>query len=125
MIQRIQTVYLFLGALLSILVLFIPVYSDVRGLDSMFIMIAAIADAVLSLVVIGMFKNRIQQLGLGKILLFISSFFLGIVLFEAFNNGQAFTFGTFIPLIVNLLNLLAMRGIRADERLVRESDRLR
>jgi TctA family transporter len=126
MIQRIQTVYLLLSAILSIVTLFIPVYGDVTGLDALMVTIPAIGNAVLAIVVISQFKDRIRQLGIGKILIFMSAFFVGIVAFQAFSTEEgSLTFGTFIPLIVNMFNLLALRGIRSDERLVRESDRLR
>lgn len=125
MIQRIQSVYLFLSAVLAIATLFIPVYGEVSGQEDMIVMLAALVNAGLALIIISQFKDRMRQIAMCKILLFVSAFFVAIVAIKVFDGSNQLTVGTILPLLVNLFNLLALRAIRADERLVRESDRLR
>lgn len=91
----------------------------------MIVMLAAILNAGMALVIISQFKDRVRQMGLCKILLFVSAFFVAVVAIKVIDGSHELSVGTFLPLLVNLLNLMALRAIRADERLVRESDRLR
>lgn len=137
MIQRIQTVYLFLAALSAILFIVIP-FGQVKtdtGVETwhiyqvMPIMIAAIITALSSLVTIFLFGNRKLQL---KFVLL--DMFFGIVLLGLFIYGvtqhigiqyYVFGIGAIFPLLIFLFLFLARISINKDEKLVRSMDRLR
>jgi hypothetical protein len=92
--------------------------------------ILAIAAATLALVEIGKYKDRLLQMKLGALnSLFMagtigSAVFFGNQMIKTFQGG-GFGWGLFVPGIAVLSNLVANRFIRRDEKLVRDSERLR
>ena len=92
--------------------------------------ILAIASITLSLIEIGKYKNRMLQMKLGALnSLFLAgtiacAFIFSNQLAKQFQAGQL-GLGLWLPGIAVLCNLLANRFIRRDEKLVRDSNRLR
>ncbi|MEX2231919.1 MAG: DUF4293 domain-containing protein [Cyclobacteriaceae bacterium] len=92
--------------------------------------ILAIASITLSIIEIGKFKDRVLQMKLGALnSLFLAGVILSAFLFsnqlsKEFQGGQ-FGLGLWLPGIAVICNLLANRFIRRDEKLVRNSNRLR
>ena len=93
----------------------------------------ASASAVVALFEIFQFRNRSRQLLLGTANLLLITATLGAAFYflakgERLLNvkleGEALA-GFYLPTLALLLNLLANRFIRSDERLVRSADRLR
>lgn len=149
MIQRIQSVWLFLAAVFSAL-LFLGytglVYkadiaqgfgSVVRGLTvsgHFPSLIMAVLMTLIPLVALFMFKNRKRQriltvAGLLASALFIIVNLMRIADFEKNTapgpvNG-AYQIGSVIPVLVIIFLILAIRGIRKDEKLIKSMDRLR
>lgn len=93
----------------------------------------AAAIAALSLVAMLMFKNRKLQTLLSS---FNYLFILGLIVmmymysmqmnyFEGKEATTSFTFAALLPLALMFFNFLALRGIKADEKLIRSMDRLR
>lgn len=94
--------------------------------------ILAIASITLSLISITKYRNRMTQLKIGL----LNSFFLVGVIFSSFyfsndliknldtGSGQH-GLGMWLPGIAVICNLLANRFIRKDEKLVKDSNRLR
>jgi hypothetical protein len=88
-----------------------------------------IAAATVAVIQIGKYKNRILQVKLGALnslliaLALGSAVYFGMKLVQQ-SNGQ-FGFGLWLPAVAALCNWLALRFIRRDEKLVRDSDRLR
>ena len=92
--------------------------------------IFAVASATVAFIEIGKFKNRMLQMKLGA----LNSLFLvatiGLALYFAsqmiknYQGGQ-YGLGMWLPGVAVLCNLLSNRFIRRDEKLVRDSDRLR
>ena len=153
MIQRIQTVYLFLSALFTALLLFLVGRRGNRsrrsgplrfGLDSD----PASADSLssgavhwiagglsvlvlaLALVTIFGFRNRPLQKKLcvvQVVLLLVVCGLLGWCLgsFAAPLSAWSLSAASVFPVVSLILTLLAMRGISKDERLVRSLDRIR
>jgi len=141
MIQRIQSVWLLLAAVVMATIFYFPVYKFsgtsqlplTVGNDPLAIILAALS-ILLSLFTIFRFKNRKSQLGFTwlNILVCIG---LQAWLFVRINNfrGQPenataagyYWIGSFLPLVVLLLLFLARGGIRKDEKLVKSLDRLR
>jgi hypothetical protein len=92
--------------------------------------ILAIAAATLAIIEIRKFKDRVLQMKLGALnSLFIAGTIACAVIFsnQLVKNYQGGSYGLalWLPGVAVICNLLANRFIRRDERLVRESDRLR
>ena len=126
MIQRIQTVYLALAALISIILLFLS-FDGVESIYSDMLLAGPLVGiAVVSAVCIGFFKQRPLQMKLCKINFFLGAYVVAFPLFELIQDGGfSFNLAWICLPLPYLFSFLAYRGIRADERLVRESDRLR
>ncbi|RYD97367.1 MAG: DUF4293 family protein [Sphingobacteriales bacterium] len=151
MIQRIQSVWLLLAAIVmsalfytSVYKVLIPSavdmpakmvydYTSVVSIKNNFLALGlAAASTGLSLVTIFLFKNRKQQVNLTwlNILLCIALVFwlyMGLNNFWSNypENGGNISIGLFLPVITVFLLLLALRGIRKDQKLIKSLDRLR
>ena len=90
----------------------------------------AIAAITIAIIQVQKFKNRVLQMKLGALnSLFMAGTIASAVIFsnqltKAFQGGQ-YGLGLWLPGIAVVCNLLANRFIRRDEKLVRDSDRLR
>ncbi|MGM9758855.1 MAG: DUF4293 domain-containing protein [Parabacteroides sp.] len=153
MIQRIQTVYLLVIVLLMVTTLFLPLatlqvgeafYSfDAAGVSSLIgetslvyptwgLFIVTVVIALIAMVTIFLFKNRILQIRLS---VFNALLMIGFYAYAAFviwqlkgemeNLQWHLKFAMAFPLISIILDYLAIRNIGADEALVRSLDRLR
>jgi len=94
--------------------------------------IFAIASATLAFISIGKFRNRLLQRKLGALnSLFMaatvgSSFYFANQLMHAHDMaGQHYSLGLYLPVVAVVSNFLANRFIMRDEKIVRDSDRLR
>jgi hypothetical protein len=152
MIQRIQTVWLFLATLVILLLLLIPVVTkQVNGTDYWVVatglyqknaqgvskmesflplLITTIATALISLVNIFNYTNRTLQKRVGLInIVFIVG--LSFWLFQAAEKitggieNAAYNLGAVFPILAIIFVGLALRGINHDEKLIRSADRLR
>jgi len=147
MLQRIQTVYLFISALLVGFLFLFP-YAEIAkdGAVYLFNFQGIVQDGILKqngifisaligiiIVIQGVaiisYKNRTRQIQLIvlSILLIIGLF--GIFFFftyYSFNEAQiSFKTGILFPGIAIILNYLAIRAIKKDEALIRSIDRIR
>jgi Domain of unknown function (DUF4293) len=149
--QRIQTVFLAIAIVALLVSIVLPIWTiEVNGeknvLTAFYYLkgsvytynpysltaIIAIASATLALIEITKFKNRLTQMKIGAL---NSLFLVGVVgsglyfttqLAKTFPGVQGqYGLGLWIPFVAVMCNLLANRFIRKDERLVRDSDRLR
>lgn len=146
MIQRIQTVWLLLAALCGIALFYFNLFSvypagqatglPVRLLDGttyLFILSAmALATIALPAVAVFLFKNRKKQMSYIWLSLTFVLLFIVMAVWHASNYpgteaGVKTTFGIgcFLPLVAAFFHMMALRGIRRDEKLVRSMDRLR
>lgn len=134
MIQRIQSVYLFLVALLSA-VLLLGVYQKNWGLvfEGTSLMVV-LAESTFTLVVaIGSlfwYRNRQHQFVLNRLNLIAQLFLLGFFVYRSLNlSGGAQApekgVGMLIPIFSIVFLVLANRAIKKDEDLVKSADRLR
>jgi hypothetical protein len=135
MIQRIQTIWLLAASACGFATLYSSFYIGSIGnapaehftaMSNVFILIFTVITATVSLVDIFLYKNRKLQmrLALGNTLLYV------IVILLYFNNIKKYTAGglsllSVFVFIIPVLLLLAIRGMRKDEKLVRSADRLR
>jgi cation transport ATPase len=139
MIQRVQTVYLLLVAIASILLVFLPLFSIetdqvqlLAGSDFTAVAVLLTALAIDALVVIALFKKRKAQLALVLGMLFLTAVVLGLMVYywndlKNVNPDAAVSFepAALLLLIIYLLLYLTRRAIKRDEDLVRSLDRLR
>jgi len=151
--QRIQTVFLVIVILSLLASIFLPIwiydsgelshelyalhYSVVEN-DSRVTQyfpysvtaVLAIAAITIALIEIRSYRNRVTQMKLGALnSLFMAGVVLSAVLFsngliKGFQGG-VYGMGLWLPGVAVIFNLLANRFIRRDEKLVRDSDRLR
>jgi hypothetical protein len=93
--------------------------------------ILAIAAITLAIIEMGKYRHRVLQMKLGALnSLFLAgtiaaAFIFSNQLAKEFDGGGQFGLGLWLPGVAVLCNLLANRFIRRDERLVRDSNRLR
>ena len=153
MIQRIQSVYLFVAAVLTLCLFGVP-YAGFGSGNTIFsatvchlspaadgVSATALAPlaaitlcaAVLCLIAIFMYSNRTRQMKVVKlnialqvvVLIGMAAYCYGLQ--KAMGEGVAFSpkFAFIFPIISVLLLILAYRGIKADDDLVKSADRLR
>jgi hypothetical protein len=136
MIQRIQSIWLLIASVVTFLTLKLSFYSgtylqdnlyhQLNGTQNMALLITTIGLGVLTLITIFLFKNRVTQLWLCivAILLDVVLLFLYYQQTKDFTRGDyAFTAVLHIVIIASLV--LAARGINNDEKLIKDSNRLR
>jgi len=149
MIQRIQSVWLFLAAIFSALLFLgytgVVYKADIpQGFGSVVreltvsghfpSLIVAVLMTLIPLVALFMFKNRKQQKTITLIGLLVSLMFtvLNLMRISGFEKNTSpqpvngsYQIGSVIPILVIIFLILAIRGIRKDEKLIRSMDRLR
>ena len=136
MLQRIQTIYLFLAALISgVLIFFVSLwYTEVGNpvfVEEVLIALGLfLASAVLSFISIFLFKNRKLQFVLGRINILLNFFLLGVFVYWSLTVPGEMEIsekgiGMFIPVLSIVFLVLANKAIKKDEDLVKSADRLR
>lgn len=155
MIQRIQTLYLLIAAVLVGLIIFIPmanylssgseyaltafgiVSADSGGSIATlpYLAVLAAVAALIPFVTIFLFRNRLLQIRLCIVEIVLLAGVVGLQVYYLYHGGSAFgasdahstsySFVNIFPLIALILMWLAVRAIGKDEALVRSLDRLR
>ncbi|MGB3076203.1 MAG: DUF4293 domain-containing protein [Chitinophagales bacterium] len=144
MIQRIQTLYLFLSLICALLLYLFPIWqTTAESIDGGMQVIGAgthllllpipVLMAISHLVAIFSFKHRKRQKQFctGNILLYIIFFLGGLLMIQLehhfFQHFDLFEFrlGVVLPIAGIVFNILARNGIKKDEALLRSMDRLR
>uniref|UniRef100_UPI0040495367 DUF4293 domain-containing protein n=1 Tax=Gelidibacter sp. TaxID=2018083 RepID=UPI0040495367 len=136
MIQRIQTVYLIIAAIISAGLIFVfhlwtnntevPVFAK----DNVTYLALFLGSAVLSLVTIMNYKNRKFQFVLGRLNIILNFILLGLFVYQSLNvSGEADVsekgIGILLPIFSIVFLVLANKAIKKDEDLVKSVDRLR
>lgn len=150
MIQRIQTVYLFVAFIFIGLLFFIPfaslisnvVYSfSLAGVTSLnseeviqqpyWLTALGAATALLVFIIIFLYKNRKLQMKLTVISILLS-LALNAAMYYLTDSSSTqltaqvrYTAAFIFPVISSILLILAYRGIRKDENLIKSLDRIR
>ena len=144
MIQRIQSLYLLIGAVISLGLTFVfsvwttvanSVYyiMDLLTQDATtikMIPILFIISGVMSLISIFLFKNRKNQFIVNRLNILINLILLGILIYHLLTlSGEMQVsekgIGAVLPIVVIVLLVLANKAIKKDEDLVKSVDRLR
>jgi hypothetical protein len=154
MIQRIQTLYLLIAAVLVAMLFFFP-FAEIAGSDgtiyafdakgiynqgvpnaekiygSLPINLLSGFTLGLLLIIIFQFKNRVRQMRLSTLSIFILVGLSGIIFYYTWKSASiiggtySLSLVTAFPLISAILVYLAIRSIARDELLVRSIDRIR
>ena len=131
MIQRIQSIYLLVAAISMTLISFkVPVYTLNETIfmaqDDTKMFILTIVGAIFSLLGLFMFKNRKFQMKLIRLTVLIEMI-IGVRLFMLLNKFEVVLNNTLLFLMAFSLIALIMayRGVKKDDDLVRSVDRIR
>ena len=137
MIQRKQTLWLLLAAIFSAGVFYFDLYRYTGGAlrvnDHYPSLLVALVITVLPFVNIFMFSNRKRQSRMCAAAILADIAFLSLLLGRVTGlskltpppTGGTYWIGSVLPVISLILIIIAMVGIRKDEKLVRSTDRLR
>lgn len=152
MIQRIQTIYLFLAGILPAITLFVPVMlfgsgnkwftmsslsydtalvPELAGSFPIGLGVFTLLAIVLAFVALAGYKNRKSQLRkvalaiLANALWYVTFAFYTFSLSSRMKMDHWFKEWCFLPLLAIVFLFLARRGILKDEALVRAADRIR
>ncbi len=136
MIQRIQTIYLFIVMLLAgVLPLFVSLWSnaeegEVYASQQLWILVAYYASVLLALIAVVLYKKRKNQFVVNRLNMILNVFLLGFFVYRSLNisgesNISEKGIGMFIPVISIVFLVLANKAIKKDEDLVKSVDRLR
>ncbi|WP_405576417.1 DUF4293 domain-containing protein [Winogradskyella sp. Asnod2-B02-A] len=136
MIQRIQTLYLFLAAVISAGLIFVfHLWTDNNGvkifaLDNYLYLGLFLGSTLLSLISIFRYKDRKSQFVLGRLNIILNFVLLGIFVYQSLNlsgeiNVSEKGIGMLLPIFSIVCLVLANKAIKKDEDLVKSVDRLR
>jgi hypothetical protein len=137
MIQRIQTIYLFLAFIaVGILPYIFPLWILNNGKDYFFmqnqiyVVILGLSTAITIYSIIS-FKKRQTQFVTNRLNIILNLILLGLFVYHSLNlSGGTLTvskkgIGMFLPILTIILLVLANKAIKKDEDLVKSVDRLR
>ncbi len=139
MLQRIQTIYLILAAIVTgVLPFAFPLWKQVTGATTVdFYFMTEInyvalfgLSTTLSIVSIMTFKKRQNQFVMGRLNIILNLFLLGLFVYRLLTvSGEASVsekgIGMFLPIVAIVFLVLANKAIKKDEDLVKSVDRLR
>jgi hypothetical protein len=136
MIQRIQSVWLLLAAACAFATFKFPYYTgtnskglspyELKGTEDFLLMLTTVVVGTLALMTIFLFKKRPLQLRLCVLGILLEA----LLIFLYYREVKTFTQGTYsltaiLHSVIVLSFFLAARGIHRDQKMVKESDRLR
>lgn len=137
MLQRIQSIWLLLAGAAALLTIKLPYYSGIQDptipyhelngvTGGIIILLVTITIGVTAFVTIFLYKNRTTQLRLCVAAIILEA----LLIFLYYRQITAFTQGTFaltsiLHMCILLFFVLAAKGINNDEKLIKNSDRLR
>ena len=130
MIQRIQSVFFLLSALTSILIIFyFPVLSNEA--DNLFLFdhfvylrLLLLSSSLLAIFAIFQYKNRSRQRLISSLSRLMITFFY-IITLVFYKEDFDFEIGLFLCIIPFILLFIASYFVKKDEKLIKDSDRIR
>ena len=151
MIQRIQSLYLFLAAVALGLIFFFPLanlsnsqdiiifnvtgfskFSILEKIPTWPLMVITLLSLLITIIVIGLFKKRPLQIKLIRIALMLNLGFIALTYFVYGDHLASqikmqvnYDMGSVFPLVALIFHVLAMYAINKDERLIKSIDRIR
>ena len=130
MIQRIQSVFFLLSALTSILIIFyFPILSN-EGVNLflfdhfVYLRLLLLLSSLLSIFAIFQYKNRSRQRLISSLSRLMITFFY-IITLVFYKENFDFEIGLFLCIIPFILLFVASYFVKKDEKLIKDSDRIR
>ena len=130
MIQRIQSVFFLLSALISILIVFyFPVLSN-EGVNLflfdhfIYLRLLLLLSSLLAIFAIFQYKNRSRQRLISSLSRLMITFFY-IITLVFYKQDFDFEIGLFLCIIPFILLFIASYFVKKDEKLIKDSDRIR
>ena len=136
MIQRIQSLWLLLASACAFAAFKLPYYSgtnakgitsyELNGTENFLLILTTVLVGGLALLTIFLFKNRTLQQRLCVLGIVLEALLIGLY----YREVRSFTQGTYsltaiLHSIIVIAFFLAARGISKDEKLIKDSERLR
>jgi Ca2+/Na+ antiporter len=137
MLQRIQTIWLLLAGVAALLTLKLPYYGGIQQVNvpyaelngitgGILILLVTVFIAVIAFVSVALYKNRTTQLRLCVLGIVLEA----LMVFLYYRQVSGYAHGTYaltsiLHMFIVLFFVLAARGINKDEKLIKDSDRLR
>lgn len=118
MIQRIQSIYLFLAGIFSAISIFFPIENVIGWL------LTGGVISLLSWVIIFLFRNRLRQHTYTTCLLWATVLYLGGYIAQMVLT-KTFSWTILLPLLTLVLVYLARKAIWRDEEKIRAAERIR
>lgn len=136
MLQRIQSVYLFICLVVaSVLPLFLNLWTTtakivVFALDNLVYTSLFGSSALLALISIFSYKNRQNQFVINRLNMILNFILIGLLVYQSLTlSGEATVsekgIGMFLPIFSIVFLALANKAIKKDEDLVKSVDRIR
>ncbi|OBX21708.1 MULTISPECIES: DUF4293 domain-containing protein [Bizionia] len=136
MLQRIQTLFLLLAAIVSGGLIYVfelwttPEDVKVFADDINYVFALFLVSAFFSIFSISRYKSRKSQFMLGRLNIILNFILLGLFVYLSLNlSGETIVsekgIGIFLPIVSIVLLALANKAIKKDEDLVKSVDRLR
>ena len=137
MIQRIQSLYLLIAAIISGGLSFVfYLWQNVKEVlifakDNMLFLSLFMVSAALAFITIFLFKNRQLQFVLGRVNIILNLILLGLFVYRSLNLSGEISeisekgIGMLLPVFSIVFLVLANKAIKKDEDLVKSVDRLR
>ncbi len=136
MLQRIQTVYLLLAAIVSAGLIFVfhlwTTQENIKffAINDLLYFGLFLGSALLSVISIFLFKKRKSQFILGRLNIILNFILLGLFVYQSLNlsgetNVSEKGIGMLLPIFSIVFLALANKAIKKDEDLVKSVDRLR
>ncbi|NNE33062.1 MAG: DUF4293 domain-containing protein [Winogradskyella sp.] len=136
MIQRIQTLYLILSAVISAGLIYVfYLWTNIEGeevfaADINYVFAMFLVSAFLSVITIVRYNNRKSQFVLGRLNIILNFILLGVFVYQSLNisgetNVSEKGIGILLPIFSIVCLVLANKAIKKDEDLVKSVDRLR
>jgi hypothetical protein len=139
MLQRIQTIYLILAAVITGVLPFVfPLWKEQIGTETLdfyfmkeisYVVLFALSTTLAVVSVIS-FKKRQNQFVMGRLNIILNLILLGLFVYRLLTlSGETLVsekgIGMFLPIVAIVFLVLANKAIKKDEDLVKSVDRLR
>ncbi|MBT4919497.1 MAG: DUF4293 domain-containing protein [Flavobacteriaceae bacterium] len=136
MLQRVQTVYLFISAsIMGALYIWFPTIISEKGLiliskDEPVILGLIFGSILIAFFSIFSYKKRKSQFVINRLNIILNFFLLGVFVYRSLTlSGETLVsekgIGVFLPIISIVFLVMANKAIKKDEDLVKSVDRLR
>mgnify|MGYP001080070426 CR=1 FL=1 len=124
MIQRIQTLYLIIAFIASVLLFFFPIHNYTIGIMDIITTVIMVIVPGLILASIFLYKNRVLQMRILAIAFLVKAIYIALNYFE-FSDKEIITLSSLFSFIILAMIFIANKAIKSDEEKLKKSNRIR